>query len=213
MKTLNNDVLGCSEALLKALSHPAIAEEKSVGTEGQRASLWLAVALGRCRIFGVTPEQDGVLPPWIALAAAHELLRQTRDFTKTVKEFVEQYNRDDEDDQFQAGHILFMRMDLWAGYIAIDEAYQAAIVALDDACREFRQILSPLTQETEALDAEMQSNLEILCVTTETNLLSNWRDLLAEPYKTLPPWWLDGSLELQSKIEKTWKAARQQKPM
>ena len=210
------DVLGCSTDLIQALTQPELSEIKSeqpVSPGSQRASLWLAVALGRCRLFGADPgDHNGVLPAWIAIAAANELSIQLRRLTDKIREWaeqVEQQESDVMDDGLDVGHIFFLWMDIWAAFEAIDEGYDACVTAEDEAEKEFRHILDSLNRESESLNEEAQNHTDLLCVVAETELLSNWRSFLVEPYKGLVPWWLDGTLETANKCRSLRQTARQ----
>jgi len=204
MSATNNDVFDCANDLNRALARPELDGVQSGQTpsvQGQQACLWLACALGRCRLFGITPEQDGTLPVWIAIAAAHALLRSITSLTEQVKELLQQHEWDCDNDLLP-GSCLFQRMDLWACYIAIDEAYEAALADPHAVLGEFRRMVSSLAKATEALDKEMQIDSALLSppanvfVNSSGNMVDNWRGLLAEPYKSTLPWWLDGSLEI-----------------
>jgi len=114
-----------------------------------------------------------------------------------------------------ATELLQSRMDSWAAFIAIDEAYEDAHRDADPQLARFDAVVQSLLDALDRFDRVLQTgeSLEILSVTTDTELLRNWRLLLADEYRECPPWWLDGTLEqiqedLDRDFERTipWKA-------
>ena len=67
----------------------------------------------------------------------------------------------------------------------------------DNAAASFRAILDRLMTDTQDMDDAMRANLDMICMAAETEMLNNWRGLLAEPYCSALPWWLDGTLEVE----------------
>ncbi len=210
-ESMISDPLGCEDDLLRALSRPELSafdnEDGRIDGANERAALWLAVALGRCRLFGVDPgENNGVLPQRTAIAAAVECSRQLRHLAESVYALARQWDAGDidADSGLEAGQFLFVRMDFWAAAIAIDEAYEAALLDRNAVTGEFRRVIRQLTADGQALDSSMQENTDIFCTAANTEMLDNWQGLLASPYLDALPWWLDETLEaVANQIEET----------
>jgi hypothetical protein len=211
------DTLDCARDLTQAFAQPelsAFTGEQPFTPEAGRAALWLAVALGRCRLFGVAlGEQDGVLPPRMALAAAEECSRQLRRRAEKAIAFAQAFDeeavsptRDEVEKNFdtslEVGNFLFVCMDLWAALVAIDEAYHACVAIRDDNGAALRRAIAQTVIDSEALNRAMQENTDLFCTVGDTSLLDNWRCLLVEPYRSQVPWWLDGTLEVANKSRK-----------
>lgn len=198
----NQDPLGCAAQLRAVLAHPALQDTGAPSTPQQaQAALWLATAMGRCRVFGV-PVHDvqDVLPVHMAAEAAKESIVQLRDQATLVAELSAKGDRGDmeNDCALEAGRLFFVRMDLWAAYVAIDEAYESVVHGFAVDTVGLRALLEELIDATTKLDEAMEAHMDTLCTAAETNMFDNWRGLLAEPYRTAPPWWLDGT------VEKAW---------
>lgn len=190
-----DDQLGYGLELLVALKQPAlhnVANGGTVDANGRMAAWAVAVGLGRCRVFGVNLENvDGLLPPAVAKAAAEECIEQIRHCSQLTAELSEQVENSEND--FEAhlavSQVLHARTDLWAGYVVIDEAYNEMPDCLPV------QLIDAVLDGLRALDNQLMDEKYSLGVITQTCLLANWRDMLTEPYKSAPPWWLDGTLE------------------
>jgi hypothetical protein len=185
--------------LFEAMARPSL--DSPDHPEFQQACLWLTAALGRCHFYGTDlGKYDGVLPTNIAIPAARELSTHIQKLNTRMKKFAEEWHTDKteieefEDDDAVCG-FLFMRMDFWASFIAIDEAYQDSLEREPNADGTFRKALSQVVEDTKMLDAEMQKHLNILCNAAGSELLNNWRGMLAGEYGEALPWWLDGCLE------------------
>jgi hypothetical protein len=197
------DILACAHELREVLALPELDVFNSQETpdlESNRAAFWLAVALGRCRLFGVDlhKDEDGALPPKLAAAAAFKCSKEMHNWGEVVTATARQWDAGDFDDdcELEAGNLVFVRMDFWAAYIAIEEGYQAWLVAGDEVAGEgLRKAFKDLTKASRTLDDIMQSHLDVICTAAATEMLTNWRSKLAEPFRTVLPWWLDGSLE------------------
>src|SRR5207253_3232913 len=77
---LAGDPYGCREDLRDALDDTdleAVGSDGKAPPEAASAAYEVAIALGRCRLFGVEPGEGllATLPPHLALAAAAELTR------------------------------------------------------------------------------------------------------------------------------------------
>jgi len=186
--------------LFEAMARPSL--DNPQHSEFQRACLWLAAALGRCRIYGTDiGECDGVLPSNFAIAAARELSDHVHKLITRMEEFAKEWRRTDkteaeefENDDAVCG-FLFMRMDFWAAFIAIDEAYQDSLEREPKADGTFRKAIAQVVEDMKVLDAEMQKHMDILCNAAETEMLNNSRAMLTGEYSEALPWWLDGCLE------------------
>lgn len=224
----SRDVLDCAGDLMQAFAQPELSvfrTNQPIVSESKRAALWLAVALGRCRLFGVDLGQhDGVLPPRIALAAAEECSRQLRDRAEKAITLAQDFETKPEgpveenvggelDCALELGHFFFVCMDLWAALVALDEAYDACIIAEDNSGAALERAITETLNDSDALDEAMQDNVDTFCVVAETSLLENWRSLLVEPYRSMVPWWLDGTLETANEYRKLREGARTQYEM
>lgn len=185
--------------LFEAMARPSL--EDSGHPEFQKACLWLAAALGRCRIYGTDlGEYDGVLPSNIVITAARELASHVAKVKTRMEEFAREWHAEKteveefEDEDAVCG-FLFMRMDFWATCIAIGDAYQDSLLREPNADGTFRNALAQAMEEVKALDAEMQKHLDILSNAVATEMLNNSRGMLADEYREALPWWLDGCLE------------------
>jgi hypothetical protein len=201
----SSDPLGIVEELRCALSQPELAEANDLGLRSsvpaRQAAFELARALGRCRLFGVDAgDLDGSLPAQVALAAASEFV----EWLATAIADAERLPRDWEacDEPFEADDLsldlLITRMDAWAAFLTIDEAYQKAIEARSPAAGEFHAPMDQVLDALNRLDQQLLQRTDYLEVAGETELLDNWRHLLADEFRVAWPWWLDGRLETVS---------------
>jgi hypothetical protein len=188
--------------LLAALSRPELHDVSATG-QGNRAALesayQLALALGRCRIFGTNPgpDLDGTIPASLALAAARELLVLLEGWKEEANSLEQSWLACK--DSFQTENlcmeILADRMDAWAAFIAIDESCSRKCEGNDAASEQFSEVIDTLTDSLEAFDDALAKHEDLLSCVTETPLLENWRQELSTPYRETLPWWLDGRLE------------------
>jgi len=165
----------------------------------------LALALGRCRLFGVALD-DGddftLTAEAVRLAAARlkrHLLSANRFATRIASGEVQLCAFSDQEAALQ---LLEIRTDAHATYLALDEAYAAALedghgingdVAVVKAMgRQLHQVRRLI----DLLDVNIRKQIPLLRLAAGTRLLENWRRLLAPGYRALPPWWLDGCLEM-----------------
>lgn len=197
-----SDALGYLEQLRDALADPLLDEfdGQSPSDEAKQAAARLAVALGYCRLFGIDPgEDDGTLPVPEARGAIESLLQQIHELREQVRTLPERW--DDAADGFEAesmcADILEQRMDLWAAMVALGEASLSALIDEDPGAEELSEGLERLMNAIFDLDDEIkqQEVLLLLSTLTETELLENWRRNLVEPYASILPYWLDGTLE------------------
>ncbi len=221
------DPLGCRAALEEALAAAALDAFDSsapagegrellrpatpVGTtpavrsaEAAAAAYQVAVALGFCRLFGVDPgDLDGVLPPGMAVAAARQLSslldHWTNEDVPTLPQRWEDAAHPAEAEEMCL-ELLEARMEAWAAYIAIDEAFAEMLESPDAPVDP--QFMSALAHELDDLpaafdefDDALTEQIPLLATAVDTELLNNWRAFLAEPFRERLPWWLDGTLE------------------
>src|SRR5262249_44798821 len=134
------DPAGCLDALRSALSQPELEELEQPSTipaseRACRAAFGAAVALGSCRLFGVSTREaedlNGVLPPRTALAAATALYQ----FLGEMRRAAEGLAADREppgqlvEEEEVCLDLLESRMDVWAAFVAIDESWQDCLEA------------------------------------------------------------------------------------
>ncbi|MCS7305951.1 MAG: hypothetical protein NZ602_12700 [Thermoguttaceae bacterium] len=203
------DPMGWIEELRQALCASELEEFDlggPVSARAKEAAYEVAVALGRCRIFGLkVPEDlDGVLPEPEAIAAAQVATQKVRQWAEDARQLPERW---DEADPFLAqamcAELLEACMESYFAMEALSESLLARWKDGSEAVALF-QSLDELSSALQELDALLQEpdNLALLSTVVELPLLNNWREMLAEPYKSCPPWWLDGTLEaVDRKIE------------
>ncbi len=165
----------------------------------------LALALGRCRLFGVEMKEsdDFTLTRAAAAAAASVLYRALRRATRGVEELGQHlrragaYGRRD-----LAVELLEFRTDAWAAFLAIDESLSAAIEGTGKGTPGIStdilgKRVAMLMKATENYDANLNEKVRFLRPAAGTQLLENWRRLLAPAHRELLPWWLSGELECE----------------
>lgn len=202
----NEDPLGCRAALAEALAAPALEAfdaPAASSPEAPAAAYQVAVALGRCRLFGVElGEADGVLPPGMALAAARYLSGLLPWLVEDARTLPERW-----DEQRTAAEaeelcleLLEARMETWAAYVALDEAFAESLDPGDQpphshTANALAHILDDVPRRFDDFDRALFEQIPLLATAANTELLNNWRALLAQPYREFLPWWLDGTLE------------------
>jgi hypothetical protein len=205
-KTNVPDALSYQEALRAALSDAGL---DAIGPTGEgppaalRAALRLACALGWCRLLAVTPgDLDGSLTvPW-ALAGARALGREVDRSIQDARSLGPRWDQSDdplEGEDLCVG-LLQNRMDAWAGYVAIDEAYLGCLEDRDERTEAFTAAVHDLLDRLSAFDQALQAEVELLSLATNTTLLDYWRQGLAEEFRDPLPWWLDGRLEEAARL-------------
>jgi hypothetical protein len=212
-----SDPAGCLDELRAALSQPELealehpAKQAPAIPGACKAALQVAFALGYCRLYGVAIEEDldGVLPAQTALAAATALHQRLAEMARLVGEGDEPEREREgsavlltEDEEFFLD-LLEGRMDAWAAFTAIEEALQDCLAApaaeADPLEDQLDKAVDLLVEAAADLDERMCRQVKRLAVAADTNLLDNWRALLAEPWREPWPWWLDGTLEAAHK--------------
>lgn len=191
------DPLGCRRNLAEALAAPELDEfdggAGSLSPAARAAALELAIALGQCRLFGAgAGEADGTLPEAMAVAAAEALIERLPQWIEDATTLPQRWDQAVEVEPLEAEDLctglLELRMDLWAAWVAIEEALFDQPVG---------GVLDTLSERLIELDDALQSSqvLPLLATAAETELFDNWRAFLAPRYREAPPWWLDGTLE------------------
>lgn len=182
------------------------------------ASYAIAAAIGRCRLFGIedAPSTEFTLSPIAAIDAAHALSRRIErwvDAADALPEWADAVSEPLADD-LRYG-LIESRMEAWAAYVAIDEAYSAAIdsdAAADNAAIDSAAIDSAATDNAGTADdlsaaintlldglAAFNESLEqiepLLASALHSQMTANWLAALAKPYRECPPWWLTAGLQ------------------
>ena len=172
---------GCSKSTQTNWPSPGRLSTESA----RRASHWLAVVLGHCRLEGVDlGSLDGSLPAPVALAACrrqiHFLARCTRDVAQLEQRL------DEAGGVVEANDLCFglleARMQAWAAFVAIDEAYQ---VCLEDRYADrttFAGLLDLVLDNTEELDLRMNVEIHAPCP-IDGPLVHKWVEII-EKHKT-----------------------------
>lgn len=193
-------VLGLVRDLVEALENPALEEfdrKEAVGHAAKVAVADLATAMGYCRLFGVQiPEElDGTLPQAEAIAASEWLAEFASHCAATARDF--RPEKALVPLQEIACNFLDARMDAHAAMQSIAEAHEACCATVGEDHAAFDAAMDALLPALTAWDSALQESqsLALLSMAANTNLLANWRALLAEPWRSAPPWWLDGTLE------------------
>jgi hypothetical protein len=189
---------GWQTELAYALAQPELAQVEQDTEPARRTAYWLAVVLGHCRLEAVElDELDGSLPEPIALAAC-------RHFVRIVPAWCEDARRldkcllpgqDQMEENEQCFELLEARMQAWAVYVAIDEAYQVSVEDRSPRPVLFGQSLDEVLDRVQEFDLELQTRIDLLARIARYHFLENCRRALAPEYSDPLPWWLDGRLE------------------
>lgn len=166
--------------------------------ESQEAALYLARALGYCRIWDVHLGTESGLLPGIMVGPVCELLcRRAWLAIESLTEF-EVYMelvQTGEEEELAASQHLRNRMDGWAVWIAVQERLEAPLHG--DGGDEGRRLLArQVCGTTEVLrqwDRDLKARADLLSSVRNSYLLGNWRANLADEFDQTPPWWLDDS--------------------
>jgi len=190
-----DDPYGYRDDLRDALTDPDL---KALGPDGERAAYRVALALGRCRLFGVAPGDDlnGVMPAPMATAAASDLTRLLLAWAAKAGRLGELWDATDdpaEADNLCAG-LLGARMSAWAVGFALDEAYADCLEG-DPARSALAAAIDRMQNALDPFDEELERHSDVLATVTGTRLLDGWRAFLAPAFREDLPWWLDGRLE------------------
>lgn len=202
------------EDLQEALKNPAL--DNSEDEKFDEATYKVAVARGKCDIFGVTLEKDseGVLWPEWAMKAGEELSRRALAL-KNKSETNPKFTNTFEEEIFSC-EVVEERIDIWAAYNAINNAYMEWVKEeskkgtreADYLAREymtgkkiprkhpmkmmaFDSIMDEILDVLDKLDDSLENNKEIIQTVKKTNLQANMKRMLYGDYKEVPPWFLE----------------------
>ena len=198
------DPLGWLDELRDALGDPALdtcfSQEASPSQDVRHAAYRLAVAIGHCRLFGIEPPEDldGTLPAVEAIVAAEQLREFVENWTEDARRLGARWDEEEpEVGEALCAEVLEGRMDAWAAFVAIDEAYYDCKLAREPIATQFDGTLDRLLDALDQFDDVLQEpdNLALLSMLIGTELLKNWKQLLAGRYREVLPWWLDETLE------------------
>ncbi len=164
------------------------------------AALFLARAIGYCRICGVEAgDEDGSLPSAMLPEICAELKDRTQGALLELTHFEIELDlaTTAEEAELLATTILENRMDAWAMWIAIDERVQMLLreqhhVESNDS-EPLGMVLSQLMSALEQWDVDLQARGDLLAIGLDLHLIDNWRAALAKPFSEFPPWWLDAA--------------------
>ncbi len=195
------DPTGCLHDLHAALARPELHEldrPQLPGNDARAAAYELALALGKCRLSGTQAGVDlpSTLSPSWAVAAAGVLEKYLGEWAEDARTLAERWEQ--ADDVVEAEDLclglLRARMEAWAVWVAVDEVYQESLEKGDTDPR-LTPALDRLLDSLERLDENLRQEADLLSLAAGTNVLDNWRALLAPRYREDLPWWLDGTLE------------------
>jgi hypothetical protein len=197
-----DDPLGCRAAVERALAQPELAPFSAGGAAedaaGLQAAYRVAVALGECRLFGVSLPDDlgGVMPTSLGLAAARQLQSYLDQWVEQARALEQRWaERDPVAGEDLCLEVVETRMEAWAAFVAVDEAYADCLGERDPLAGRFAGQLDAVLDRLEAWDGLLQQHVVLLSVAADTQLLGNWRANLAGNFRQPLPWWLDGCLE------------------
>jgi hypothetical protein len=199
------DPSGCLSRLGDALRQPHLKVFEGVGevtSKARRAAYWVAVALGECHLFGVKPPDDidGTLSDPMALAAADELVEFVDTWTDEAGSLGERFEQSEPiEGEEMCVSLVERRLEAWAAFVAIDEAYAAATDERTEVLPQFSQAVDKLLAALCEFDSVLFGQRELLSIAAGTNLLENWRRMLAPEFREVGPWLLDGALEAKAK--------------
>lgn len=202
-----HDPMGWQYELQRALEDPALAafERPDIpGPDATAAAYRLALCLGYCRLLGIDlPDDiDGILPAREAMAAAEELIHHLGVWVEAAQQLPDRW------DSAPAGvedayctDILEARNDAWAAYWAISEAHEDCLAQGEETGEEFDGVIDRVVDALDRFDAVLQQPemLSLLSTVAGTPLLHNWRKMFRIPDSGYMPWWLDGTLEEESR--------------
>ena len=174
------------------------------GTDvGLRAAFDVVKAVGYCRLYGVrVPKRNLALSSGLLIAATKEATKRLRDEMALPPAPFEEIEDPVERDDFGCC-LLSLCMDVWAVGIALDKGYLEHLENAHAAfvrpvwAKAYEEVMDEVGVQWDLFSRYLESAemREPLLVAGRTNLLKNWRHLLAPKYKEVLPWWLDGRLE------------------
>lgn len=162
------------------------------------AALFLARAIGYCRIWGVNAgDEGGSLPAAMLPQICAELRDRAQGALLELTHFEMELDLATSQDAVEllATTVLENRMDAWAMWIAIEERIQMLLQdepSVDSNESEpLGMLLSQLMSALEQWDVDLQARGDLLALGLDPSLIDNWRAALAEPFNEFVPWWLD----------------------
>lgn len=198
----NPDRHGYVDSLRMALQDPALNEfnlDGSLSPQTTSAILLLTQTIGYCRLYAITiPEElDGSLPASTAVSGGQILRSILQDAMQDADGYAERWElcTSQEEMETLACDMLHVRMHAWAIFVAIDEGVVAAARDGDPGAEELERLITELADAILKFDVALRRDEELLISALETQLIVNWRSMLAEEYQHVLPWWLDGTLE------------------
>lgn len=172
-----------------------------VPPEAAAAAFDLALALGKCLICGVQlPEElDGTLPAPEAAAAAQVLASFCEELCQLIESLDERWQAAEtsEEAELLLAEVFEGLMETYAVMEALSQTYLALLDDNDPDLERFLPHFDRAVAATRKLDDKAQDEevLALLSMVVELPLYENWKNALAEPYASAPPWWLAGVLE------------------
>jgi hypothetical protein len=148
----------------------------------------LALALGRCRLFGVKVEEDFTLGHAAFFAASDQMIEQLKRVARWVVgagDVCAYLLRN------VALEMLEIRMDAHAAYLALDEAYAAARCEGHPQADHMARRLNQVRRMIDVVDGNLKEQEQLLRLAASTHLLENWRRLLAPCFRGAMPWWVE----------------------
>ncbi len=203
----SRDPMSWQHELQLALEDPVLSvfqTGQTPGPEARAAAYRVALCLGYCRLLRVDlPEQlDGMLPASEAMAAAEELIQNIQVWKAEARQLPARWDEADAgvEDQYCAD-LLAARTDAWAAYVAISEAHQDCVTQREPAAADFDRVLDRLLAALDEFDDVLREPeiLALLSTLAGTPVLTSWRQMLDIPNSDYLPWWLDGTLEQESR--------------
>jgi hypothetical protein len=189
---------GWRTELRHALTQPELARLEHPSDATCRACYHLAVVLGHCRLEDVDlGDLDGSLPAPLALVAAEMLGRLVDGWIRDVENLRDRLNdvrNGEEADELCFG-VLEARMEAWAAFVVINEAYQVCAEDRSPEHGRFAPLMDTVLGGIETLDRLMQERIDVLARVAAFPLLENWKRLLGPTSAEVLPWWLDGRIE------------------
>jgi SNF2 family DNA or RNA helicase len=149
-------------------------------------------------LFGVDlGEGDGTLPAEVAVAAAEQWSSHLGEWILQADHLARVWGEAAEEPEALDASIdlLTARMESWAVFIAVDEAYQDALEVGDTGRGRLADVLRAALDALDRFDEGLGMHAVYLAPVAGTELLENWRRLLAPEYRATHPWWLAGDLE------------------
>ena len=160
------------------------------------AAAELAIAVGQCRLLGL--DTIPPVPPANATASIRGLIEFVTQAAADATTLGKRYDGTARAaDQIRLVYeVLVARLDAWAGFLAINEAYQMVLDARNPALVDLSTAVDALLDATHRLDEAMLSEASLFSVANDMDLLGCWRSALAPEYAEFLPWWLDSAPEI-----------------